>query len=264
MKWIDYREALGIGFCDKKKKDMFSNRIGILFDALDKGGSGREDIICRRYFFTVCERPDYYTWSRVAQSIEDEKQLSKMISKAVVFLQACKEFPECGLSGLVEEFLLTTLDDLKIPYELREDKDGKYIFPKGAKELDNGNVNAPYEWLKAYPLTRKAMSLALRAYSEQEDCSNTADLFRKALETFGQEFFHCEKTLENMKSVFGRYLKEKGVPAELAGNFETTLQMYSSYMNNYAKHHDKTSEKYLEFILYQTGNIIRFLISLSQ
>ena len=62
----------------------------------------------------------------------------------------------------------------------------------------------------------------------------------------------------------GKYLKEKGVPKELSSNFEITLQMYANYMNNYAKHHDKTERKFLEFIMYQTGNIIRFIISISQ
>ena len=35
-------------------------------------------------------------------------------------------------------------------------------------------------------------------------------------------------------------------------------------MNNYAKHHNKTSRNVLEYIMYQTGNIIRLLITLKQ
>ena len=35
-------------------------------------------------------------------------------------------------------------------------------------------------------------------------------------------------------------------------------------MNNYAKHHDKTSINVLEYIMYQTGNIIRLLITLKK
>ena len=58
-----------------------------------------------------------------------------------------------------------------------------------------------------------------------------------------------------------QYKKEHGVPNELASNFETVLQMYTNYMNNFAKHHNKTEKRYLEFIMYHTGNIIRFMIS---
>jgi hypothetical protein len=33
-------------------------------------------------------------------------------------------------------------------------------------------------------------------------------------------------------------------------------------MNSYAKHHDKAGENALEYIMYETGNIIRLLINL--
>ena len=67
-----------------------------------------------------------------------------------------------------------------------------------------------------------------------------------------------------MKSEYGDYLKEKGVPSELSNNFEKLLDLYTKYINNYAKHHDKTSKNVLEYIMYQTGNLIRLLITLKQ
>ena len=33
-------------------------------------------------------------------------------------------------------------------------------------------------------------------------------------------------------------------------------------MNGYAKHHDKTNKNISEYIMYQTGNLIRLLITL--
>ena len=63
---------------------------------------------------------------------------------------------------------------------------------------------------------------------------------------------------------YGRYLKSIGVPAEITGNMETLLQAYANFMNGYAKHQDATSMNVLEYIMYQTGNIIRLLITLKQ
>lgn len=63
---------------------------------------------------------------------------------------------------------------------------------------------------------------------------------------------------------YGTYLKSQGVPKEVSGNFETLLQAYTSFMNNYAKHRDATSNRLLEYLMYQTGNIIRLLITLKQ
>ena len=55
-----------------------------------------------------------------------------------------------------------------------------------------------------------------------------------------------------------------GVSKEIASNFETLLQTYCNFMNGYAKHHDKTELNVLEYLMYQTGNIIRLLITLKQ
>lgn len=265
MKWIDYREALGIGFNDTQKKEAFINRMALLFDCQKENLPDSFELICLHYFDTVCEYPSYgYSFRSIEQSIKKEATLSGIISKIIAFAHAWKYDLSGKSNCIVEPFLLNTLDYLKIPYEIIEDEDGKFVFPKGAKELDEANVNATFEWLKDYPKARAAMSTALRAYSESTDYSNTADLFRKALETFSQEFFNKSSNLENLKSEYGKYMQQKGVPTKLSGNFETTLQMYTNYMNNYAKHQNRTEEKFLEFIMYQTGNIIRFVITLSK
>lgn len=117
-----------------------------------------------------------------------------------------------------------------------------------------------------YPESRKAFVKALREYSETtpDNASDIADKFRKTLENFFQEYFGGNKSLENYKNTYGTYLKSQGVPKEVSGNFETLLQAYTSFMNNYAKHRDATSNRLLEYLMYQTGNIIRLLITLKQ
>ena len=158
------------------------------------------------------------------------------------------------------------LNKAHIPFEIYEDKDGMFFFPRGAKELDDALVSAPLEWMRDYPKTRKEWIEALKDYSNLSDtnASDVADKFRKALERFFQEFFSSSKSLENMKSEYGTYMKEKGVPPEVSNNLETLLQSYTNFMNGYAKHHDKTDKNVLEYIMYQTGNIIRLLITLKK
>lgn len=158
------------------------------------------------------------------------------------------------------------LKESQIPFEVREDEDGYFIFPRGAKELDDALVSESLEWLKQYPKSRTAFIKALREYADQreQNASDIADKFRKALESFFQEFFGSEKSLENYKSEYGAYLKQHGVPSEISNNLESILQAYTNYINNYAKHHDKTNLNVLEYIMYQTGNIIRLLITLDK
>ncbi len=265
MKWIDYREALGIGFSDLDKARMLEGKIVALFDGMDEVYCHDENSICRQFFSDIGERnyESYYSWYAVAKCITRECGIIRMISYTIAFSNAARRIREVTIGDYVLQELKTFLDDLRLDYEIMNDEDGFFIFPKGAPELDEANVNRPFAWLQKFPLSRTAMEKALREYSNMVSPSQVADLFRKTLETFGQEFFGKSASLENMKTDFGRYLKEKDVPKELVSNFETTLQMYTNFMNNYAKHHDLTERKLLEFIMYQTGNIIRFIISLS-
>ena len=158
------------------------------------------------------------------------------------------------------------LVDSHIPFDVIEDKDGVFIFPKGAKELDDKLVTEPLQWLTEYPKTRTAWIKALKAYADatDENASDCADLFRKALEQFFREFFGSKKSLENYKSEYGNLMKNHGIPAELCNSFERVLNQYTTYMNNYAKHGNGTSKIALEYIMYQTGSLIRFLITLKQ
>ena len=168
----------------------------------------------------------------------------------------------------IKQSILFYLDQLKIAYSIVTDEDGIFIFPKGVPEFDDALVSAPLDWLKDYPNAEKAWSKALRAYSEAipDDASDVADLFRKALETFFQEFFKTGdgRTLENSKTEYGKYLKANGIPAEVSNNLETLLQAYTNYMSNYAKHTNRAKINVLEYLMYQTGNIIRLVITLQQ
>lgn len=274
MKWMDYREKLGIGFDDEKKLDAFKNNITATFDGL------REYIIYQRfgpvlnfkpYFITIGETPlrfKYDDIDSVAYSIRTESSLVVIISKCVALINSLNSNNQELYGERIKQSILFYLDQLKIAYSIVTDEDGIFIFPKGVPEFDDALVSAPLDWLKDYPNAEKAWSKALRAYSEAipDDASDVADLFRKALETFFQEFFKTGdgRTLENSKTEYGKYLKANGIPAEVSNNLETLLQAYTNYMSNYAKHTNRAKINVLEYLMYQTGNIIRLVITLQQ
>ena len=263
MKWIDYRKELGIGFSDNNKAQMLANRLSVLIDILGDSEIRESETICRKYFIDVCETPElYYKWYEVKKSVLQEISIPALVSKAVALKNAFSANELERTAYYVEQYIIKALDDLNILYEVPDNIDGFFVFPKGVQLLDENCVSTPYQWLQKFPQAQKAMRLAVTAYTNKEDPSNTADLFRKALETFAQEFLGSNKSLENLKSSFGAFMKSKGVPSELSSNIENLLQMYTNYMNSYAKHKDGTAEVFLEFIMYHTGNIIRFMLSL--
>lgn len=273
MKWVDYREKLGIGFTDSEKLSALINKIKVLFDYLDSEITTRQ-IIIRDFqlFYSIIgeyihPHYSYIDIMGVCYSITHSDCLSAVISKYGAFINTASScFNTKRIGSYLVDQIKAFLDELNISYELVIDDDGIFIFPKGVPEMDDALVSAPLTWLKDYPNAEKAWSKALRAYSEVklDTASDVADLFRKALESFFQEFFGLSKSLENCKSEYGDYLKKNSIPAEIANNFVTLLDSFTKYNNNYAKHHDKAELNILEYLMYQTGNIVRLVITLKQ
>ncbi|MDE6594065.1 MAG: hypothetical protein K2K57_13515 [Oscillospiraceae bacterium] len=269
MKYIDYREQLGLGINDIKKFEMLRNKIdallNFLLNVLQTSDYRTPSFI--DYFLIVSESPDKQCLYSVYYSLHNSISLNELIYKFTVFSNTIhKHITHKDCIKLIRNFLSTELENLNIQYEIVNDSDGSFIFPKGAKELDEALVSAPLQWLSDYPNAHKQWISALKHYSElnQDNVSETVDMFRKALEAFFQEFFGGSKSLENYKGDYGNYLKSHNIPKEISGNFETILQAYTYYINNYAKHHDKANINATEYIMYQSGNIIRLLITLKQ
>lgn len=269
MKWIDYREKLGIGFDDNQKFILLKNKT-VVFTRYLSGKLGAPDFIdfsFINYFITVCETPKNSNLWGVSESFEESQSMQELISKFVAFSNTAESHINNQKAiTLIKKLLQDSLTALKIPFETIKDDDGVFFLPKGAKELDDALVSQPLEWLKEYPQARESFAKALKKYAEFTDnnASEVADSFRKALESFFQNFFGCNKSLENMMSEYGTFLKNKGVPKEISNDFVKLIDSYTKFNNNYAKHHDNASKNILEYIMYQTGNIIRLLVTLSK
>lgn len=278
MDWIDYREKLGLGFCDKEKEKIFYTRVSNVLNGLI--ADGRVTVSCQEYA-RFCDE----TGSEMNYNLREEYHGNERFRDCVCIIREHEKFFASYLSYFVwfincmdtdgyrfwkkadcKNLLLRCLEDTHIPYDIMEENNKIFVFPKGAEELNIALVSQPLAWLSDYPKSHTAFIKALKQYSEvaPETASDVADLFRKALETFFQEFFSSEKSLENSKGFYGSYLKSRNVPAEISANLETLLQTYTNFMNGYAKHHNKAGLNILEYIMYQTGNIIRFLITLKQ
>ena len=272
MDWVDYRKKLGIVFNDEKKVQYFFTKIfNILEDIRPEMSLQIED----DEYFAFCNMTGtkmkhgslYGTGYDTILSVLEEHShsLFDFISYYIAFINCQKDN---GYKTWTKEnfknVICNLLEESHIPYTLIQDNEIYFIFPKGAKELDDALISDSFIWLDNYPKTKKAWIEALRNYTDTTDltASETADKFRKALERFFQEFFNSEKSLENLKSEYGNFLSSKGVPAEIKNNFEKLLESYAKYNNNYAKHHDKASRSVLEYIMYQTGNLMRLLITL--
>lgn len=99
-----------------------------------------------------------------------------------------------NIKNVLTDELLNALDECQIPYEVVHDDDGLFVFPKGAKELDEALVSEPLEWLKDYPATRKTYIIALKQYSDGIYIRDVADNLRKALSLSFRNFLRTQKS----------------------------------------------------------------------
>lgn len=281
MDWLDYRKRLGIDFDDEEKGVFCTSLIlNKLKDLLERRREELDFIELMDFeavsedeykIFCATTGTEYGAFLRTRQAkifdilVANKTSFKRFLVYYIAFINCLSNREE----GIKQSELLDLLDEAfiesKLKYALLKDSEKYFVFPKGAKEFDDALVSEPLEWLSKYPKTKKEWMEALRAYSDltNENASDVADKFRKSLERFFQEFFNKTQSLENLKAEYGRYLKTKGVPAEISNNLETLQQAYTNFMNGYAKHHDKTSKNVLEYIMYQSGNIIRLLIMLN-
>ena len=156
------------------------------------------------------------------------------------------------------------MKDAHIPYELLYEDDKCFIFPKGAKELDDALVSEPLEWLKDYPKAHKTYCIALKQYADGIYIRDVADNLRKALEDFLREFLGNNNDFNKNKKEVENYLKSQNADSHLITILVSLLNHYYLLNNEVAKHSDKMDKKYLEFLLYQTGIFIRNLITVKR
>ena len=265
MKWVDYREKLGIGFSDIQKVNMLSAMLKNYIENVIKENYDENSHL--NYCQMVGEdyhdymRPYQYLSSSLDRCNSIEELVAKYIALYNVYPASYIGYSYNAVSkGQVLQCLKESLGRLNIKYEIFEDEDGIFIFPSGAKELDDALVSEPLDWLNDYPNTRKIYTIALQQYSNGQYIRDVADNFRKAFEEFLKEFFNNDNDLNKNKKEVEAYLKEQNAAPQLITMLVSLISHYYLLNNEVAKHNDKMHARYLEFLMYQTGVFIRMLI----
>lgn len=274
MTQMDYRKKLGLSVNDQVKGARFYAQMHNYF----AGASSVEfDSVIECAF---CDKIGVQT--NEANPILDDLWISpKGLERAWIYIKEYQtnflELLYCcvtlinvyprnqrGVKNGLKTVVINALEDCQIAYDLFNDDDGVFIFPKGAKELDDALISQPLEWLADYPKAHKTYCTALKQYSDGKYIRDVADNLRKALEDFLREFLGNEKDLNSNKKVAEVYLKEANAAPQLVSMFGYLINHYYLLNNEIAKHNDKVDKTYLEFLLYQTGVFIRMLIVVKQ
>ena len=275
MDFIDYRKALGLSFQDKDKKALFIKRIGVFMQSAENCPFEEQDeiefsyMIGENYLLADIDILEIHlgndhiglqrAWLYLSKRTETFEDFLSCLVALINTYGGKKSDKKIILSSVKK-----ALDDCHIAFELLEDDDGIFIFPKGAKELDNALVSEPLEWLKDYPQAHKTYCIALKQYTDGIYIRDVADNLRKALEDFLREFLGNNNDFNKNKKEIENYLKSQNADSHLITILVSLLNHYYLLNNEVAKHNDKMDKKYLEFLLYQTGIFIRNLITVKR
>ena len=284
MEWLDYREQLSIGFNDEKKGSMCVSRIQNDLDELFENRQKTDneltfldgifdyDAISKEEYHMFCQMTGTryggvlsFPKDEIRKTLEShEEDFHDFLSYYMAFINCLTDRPK----GIKKQELLNILEkafaESRLKYSVLKDEGEFFVFPKGAKELDRALVSEPLEWLDEYPLTKSTFVIALKQYQDGVYIRDTADNLRKALEQFLQEFLGNKKNLENNRTEICRYLGSVGVDGEIAGLFQPLINTYKNINDKYVKHNDLIDKRLLEFLLYQTGILIRMVLVVKQ
>lgn len=269
MKWVDYREKLGIGFSDSEKSQLLRMKIINIFNEIQYTFPYHKDS-----YLGFCNMTghEYYSdsqpFSHVIDYLYRQFDLKEFLSIYIAFVNTYVEAngSDYDNRNIFINILTEMMEEAKINFDIQKDevKNEYFIFPKGAAELDDALVSEPLEWLTAYPIAHKTFVIALKQYSDGVYIRDTADNFRKSLEEFLKEFFNNNKNLSNNIKEVGKFLKENGADNDIVSILVGLSNSYDKLNNKIAKHNDKVDARFLEFLMYQTGLFIRMLIVVKQ
>ena len=148
-----------------------------------------------------------------------------------------------------------------VPLVIKQANTDILLYPAGAKLLDRKLVDDNLDWLSQYPKSYELFKNALLKTNKKGEEREIVDCLRLSLELLIKDILQNKKSLENQKNELGNYFKSKNVSVELSNLFWTILDYYSKYQNNNAKHENGVPSDEVEFILYLTGVLMRFLLT---
>lgn len=148
-----------------------------------------------------------------------------------------------------------------VPLGIKQMDSEIIFYPEGAKLLDKKLINDNLDWLSAHPKSYETFKMSLMEIGIQGKERNVVDHLRLSLELLLKDIFNNGKSLENQKTDIGNYLKSRNISPEISNLLERVLDYYAKYQNNKAKHDCAVLSSEVEFILYLTGTVMRFLLT---
>jgi len=190
--------------------------------------------------------------------LKNGKQTSGSIDEFIAKLNVFLDSEYFNKNNRLQVFLEEALERWALPYIMCVG----VIIRKGVPEFDSALVIDVVCWLEKFPNAHNQYKIALQQYSNNSSHRDVADNLRKSLEAFLQEYLDNSANLKNNISRIGEFLKKYEINTHIRNMLISLMNSYMLLNNETAKHNDLTDKRTIEFLLYQTGIFMRFLIEL--
>ena len=150
-----------------------------------------------------------------------------------------------------------------IPVRIVHQNGKATLYPMGAQLLDEAVIDDNLAWLENYPEAAKPFQAALKIYSLKDlsQYRNLLDSLRFSVEQMLRAILKNGKSLENQKQEFLSWLKACDAHSQISNIYHDILfGKFALYQNDAVKHNeDKYTVAEVEFMLYLTGTLLRFI-----
>lgn len=263
---------LGVAVNNDAKIDYLRNNMTTYLSASRISFSLQEIYnYCSYIGFDINALQDYQFSNKTGKKFYNVNAIIQILNSYIEFDQLVVSLCYFANSNIPNEYrkninsiIVNSVNDCNVDIKVKCVDDELTAYRKGAETLDNPLIFELLSWLPAYKPVLKSFETALQQYTNKQFERNCVDNLRHALEMLIKQRLNSAKSLENLKSDIGQFLKNNGVPVHISNMFETLLTYYTNYQNNYVKHDDKVDQREIEFILYLTGTFMRFIITADQ
>ena len=143
-----------------------------------------------------------------------------------------------------------------------QDSNECILYPKGEKKLDEDLVNKPLSFLNKE--SNKHFKEALIFYQKKKS-RDSADHLRRSIEEFLRYKLKNRKGFEQNITILQQKLKITSSQSEIRNIIFKTFDYIDKYFNKNSKHGSKNvNEAENEFLIYQTGVLIRYINQITE
>lgn len=252
----EFNKRWNIDVSPEEGQRQLTNRLKIIFPNIRVYRDEDETIafILGRPVGRVASTNQYdgSTYVRCADLIDSASSAADLARVIEVLLAVIPDFSNRG------EAAAELINDSEQGIAMKLVKKQWLTFPAGEKMLDEEAVNRPLSFLEGDPLDEYTKALMHYSKGKWEE---SAEKTRRALEEFLRQKTGTRKGLDQLITLVATRLKASGeIPEHLRNTINNILRALDKNYNESSKHHSKTyGETEVEFLIYQTGLLMRLL-----